>query len=209
MRGRRPRCVRTRGGFEAVGAAVCIALLAVILATAIQVDAAPAAQSSVSTAPLHDFGTTSPPPHGTTTLYRNDDGIAITVDTRHLRRNSAHTFWIVIFNAPGECAASPCGLPDLGNAATLPSLVFGGAAVTDYSGQLRGSAGLDAGVAPAPPLRFGFGPGRLFPHLAEIHIIVQDHLGVDFDQIHAMLQRPGTGPDGVVDVQSSIHLPGS
>lgn len=174
---------------------------------AIAVASAAPAATSVSTAPLRDFGSSAPPQHGTTTLYRNDDGMAVTVDTRHLRRNSAHTFWIVIFNLPDECFTTPCGLPDLSNAAAVPSLVFGGAAITTDSGHMRASSGLDKDLPPQAPLRFGFGPGLLFPHSAEVHIIVQDHLGVDLDEIHAMLQRPGTGPDGTVDVQSSIHLP--
>lgn len=184
---------------------VCMAI-AVVLAGAVHASAVPQS-SSVSTAALHDFGSPDAPPvHGTTTLYRNDDGIAVTVDTQHLRRNSAHTFWFVIFNVPGGCS-TPCGADDLFNDAAVPSVVFGGAAVTDDSGRMRVSSGLDAGVAPAAPLRAGRGPGVVFPHLAEVHIIVQDHLGVDADLIHAMLQRPGTGPGGVMDVQSSTHLP--
>lgn len=190
------------------------ALLAAPALVSLDAAAATARPQSVDTAPLFDFGTTQPPRHGTTTLIRNADGIAVTVDTRHLRRNSAHTFWIVIFNVPTQCAdgIGGCAAADLANPDVQPSLAFGGALITDDSGRMRVSSGLDVGVAPGPPgpdipQRFGFGPGLLFPFTAEIHIVIQDHLGLDLDQIHAMLQRPGTGPDGVVDVQGSIHAP--
>lgn len=153
-------------------------------------------------APLHDFGTTDPPRHGWSTLVRNDEGIAVTVDTKHLLAFTPHTFWIVIFNDPAACSA-PCGLDDLG--LDSAAVVFGGAVMTDADGKMFVSSGLTKDVEVGLPLRCCFG-ALTAPFDAEVHIIVREHPVFTLDDLHIHLQVPTPDPPAT-DVQSSIHLP--
>lgn len=151
-------------------------------------------------APLHDFGTTNPPRHGWSTLVRNDDGIAVTVDTRHLLAFTPHTFWIIVFNDPDACS-EPCGEDDLGLDSV--AVVFGGALMTGANGKMFVSSGLTRDVEVGAPVRCCFGT-LTDPFGAEIHILVREHPVFSLEDIHTHLQEPTAGPPAR-DVQSAVH----
>ena len=117
----------------------------------------------------------------TTLLVRNDDGVAMTFDTKQLRRRAPYTAWWVVFNNPERCQVPcACGFPDVFDpalAGDVETAVFWATGrVTDRYGQAHFTAavGLGEEELPTGDDQVVFGPGLLDPD-AEIHLVTRTH----------------------------------
>jgi hypothetical protein len=113
----------------------------------------------------------------TARLQRLEDGLATRTDTRELTPGHVVTLWWVVFNNPGECATSPCGLDDLFDedveAACLAAdgAVVTGTGAASFSDRLGVGEGRDSCL----PHFGGADHGLLDPQGAEVHLMVHDH----------------------------------
>lgn len=132
---------------------------------------------------------------GAAWLKRTEDHIDGRVMAKVSMANSPYTIWWVIFNNPDACFTSPCGEPDLGNAAADAAVFNAGGAISAASGELKRNgkpngtgvinlnisvvAGEGAGNGsqigpPVPPfmrvLNEGNGLG------AEVHLVIDKHI---------------------------------
>jgi len=117
----------------------------------------------------------------TTLLVRNDDGVAMTFDTKQLRPRAPYTAWWVVFNNPELCREPcACGFPDVFDAAQaedVETAVFWATGrVTDRYGQAHfsGAVGVGEEELPTGDDQVVFGPGLLDPD-AEIHLVTRTH----------------------------------
>lgn len=139
-------------------------------------------------------------------LLRQPNGITISMEVSAPSPNTA-TMWAVIFNSPSDCAASPCGLADLGNEDVKASVlraggrVLGGSGPTTFTGSVRESDTSEA----------LFGPGLMDAMTAEIHAIFRLHgppiPGEVDDQIHEV--GGGCEQNDCFDPAAAIFLPPS
>lgn len=179
------------------------------------------AASTTDNQPLRDFATFEPTGEGAhTTLKRDADGIRLGVHARGLVGGHAYTVWVVVFNAPDGCFATPCGEPDLFNPAAMASIIWSGiGGVATAAGTLNGHGALGEGN----PLGYQqlltdlglFDAGFLDAEGAEIHTVVRDHGPVSGDPAQLSTFHVGCTPAsslglgaGVydcVDVAFSIH----
>ncbi|MDN3667768.1 hypothetical protein QWY93_19515 [Echinicola jeungdonensis] len=106
----------------------------------------------------------------------------MSLHAEELIAGNAYTIWFVIFNAPENCATSPCGEPDIFNPETMTDVSFGGGNIAGNSsitisghkkvGDLSGSAmpffndllGLDIPIF-----------GLIDPWGAEVHLVLRSH----------------------------------
>lgn len=135
-------------------------------------------------------------------LMRNDDGVAMRLETSGLPRGT-YTVWWIVWDEPGNCAEPfKCGEVDLGNFDAGFAAHFAAAAI-----KARSSASLALAGALSRGAATLVGDGFDNPLSAEIHWVVQYHGPVDPEQVHLQLQSPpgqGCNPD-CLDLQGSIH----
>jgi hypothetical protein len=184
--------------------------VAMALSGAIPVHAAPAAQDTVNMV-VFGTGAVVAPGIATSTLVRNDNGVAMTIRTVGLPTNTADTVWWVIFNNPSVCrhgmGAVRCGLGDLFVPAVKASVQFAtghliaGDGVGDYGAYLR--EGDRSGCASATLPCNGLFDSRT----ADVHLVVRTHgepiPGLIPDQIHSF--NGGCPPNTCKNVQAAPH----
>lgn len=182
-------------------------------ALALPVQAAPASHDTVN---LEVFGTGAlvAPGVATSTLVRNDNGVAMTIHTVGLPTGTADTVWWVIFNNPSACSHGMgglrCGAGDLFLPAVMASVQFatghiiGPDGVGDYGAYLR--EGDTSGCAsPALPCN-----GLANARTADVHLVVRTHgapiPGLIPEQIHTF--NGGCPPNTCKNVQAAPHEAG-
>ena len=119
-------------------------------------------------------------PVGVSTVTRNDAGLSATFQSADLPPGQAITLWFVVFNNPGDCFTSPCGLDDLvANPDAGADLLWGGNTVVGESGQAKFAGHLARGDSS----RSGFreldaadaAVGLTNPLGAEVHLMLHSH----------------------------------
>ncbi|HEV2216480.1 MAG TPA: hypothetical protein VGV88_02800 [Candidatus Dormibacteraeota bacterium] len=174
------------------------------------VQAAPASQDTVNVV-VFGTGALVAPGIATSTLVRNDNGVAMTVHTVGLPADTADTVWWVIFNNPAACShgmgGTRCGLGDLKVAAVRASVQFAAGhviasdGVGDYGGYLREGDASDCASAALPC------NGLISARGADIHLVVRTHgapiPGSIDDQIHSF--NGGCPPNSCANLQAAPH----
>ncbi|MCH9671555.1 MAG: hypothetical protein K0U93_08925 [Gammaproteobacteria bacterium] len=115
----------------------------------------------------------------TTMLFRNDDGMGMTFNTRDLRRNAPFTTWWVVFNEPQNCQdPCACNFPDVFDPAQADaaqtSVFWASGRVTDKFGQGVFHAQARFNELPDGEDQVLFGPGLVNPD-AEVHLVTRTH----------------------------------
>ena len=150
---------------------------------------------------------------GAAWLMRTEDGVRGRVMSQVSTAGDPYTLWVIVFNNPAECAASPCGEADLGNPEVGGSVFNGTGAISapnltakkKHKPAGRGVVNFDFQV-PAHALPNGlfklFGddaglhPGNGYG--AEIHLIVDKHPsirpGMSWINDLTTTNFPGAGP---------------
>ena len=126
---------------------------------------------------LFTFGNPADLVAGAATLTRTNKGISFKIYTSGLEPG-ANTVWIVIFNKPENCAASPCMAPDLSNPAVQGSVVAGSGYLVGTDGIANFSGSLDQGSPPEGiqvNVPAGTANGLKNALKAEIHLVVRKH----------------------------------
>lgn len=176
------------------------ALMAVLL---IAVTPAHAGQSSTSDVLTFSDRTVV----GSSKLVRTGSGISASIQTSRLTPDDVVTVWIVIFNDPTECAASPCTANDRFTEAVDAHAVYGAGHVIGGNGTAGYGLHLNEGDASREDL-WGTGPALTDAEGAEIHLVLRTHgqkqPGNVDNQIHSA--NEGCNPQ-CVNVQFSMHLP--
>lgn len=183
----------------------CLSLLVVALAAG---SVAVSAASSMTVSPVEAHPTDPREPGGsaTSTLYRNEGGIAASIETKGLDE-ATYTVWWVLFNNPQYCASNPCTGADLpangGDPRVQASVLFAAGGFVGANG--RGLFG--AGLAVGDTSRALFGPGLIAPETAEVHLMVRTHGPLDMESVHLQVSTPGGGcpANGCKDQQFTIH----
>ena len=121
-------------------------------------------------------------PGSSTGLVRNPNGISMNFKVTDAVAGHAYTVWWVIFNAPENCATTPCGEPDIFNPDTQTDVTYAAGTIVGQNGlsvsghrsvgDLSGSAmpffndvlGLDLPVV-----------GLVDPEGAEVHLVTRSH----------------------------------
>jgi hypothetical protein len=81
----------------------------------------------------------TPEPVGASSLVRNDNGVAATLDTSSLTPGDAVTLWWVVFNDPDGCQA---GIPNVSSCGPVDAQMGrGGASVLRATGRIAGDDG--------------------------------------------------------------------
>lgn len=143
---------------------------------------------------------------GSSSLVRTGSGISASIETSGLTPDDVVTVWIVIFNDPTECAASPCTANDRFTEAVDAHAVYGAGHVIDGDGTAGYGLHLNEGDASREDL-WGTGPALTQPETAEIHLVLRTHgqkqPGNVSNQIHSA--NLGCNPQ-CTNVQFSMHL---
>jgi hypothetical protein len=179
--------------------------------------------------PVYSFADPASEIQGSSTaIMRNPNGISMNFQVTDAVAGHAYTVWWVIFNAPENCATTPCSEPDIFNLDTQTDVTFAAGTIVGANGlsvsghrsvgDLSGSAmpffndvlGLDLPVV-----------GLIDPEGAEVHLVTRSHgpkvPGEMPDQINSyvggcynFLQPPdqAVNEGDCADTHFSIHLPG-
>ncbi|MEM7025644.1 MAG: hypothetical protein AAF637_24145 [Pseudomonadota bacterium] len=146
---------------------------------------------------------------GSSVLIRNDDGIAVTANTRHLKRNRPYTMWWVIFNNPEKCDAScGCGINDLANPDVEAGVFWATGRVTDRYGAATFTAETRVGEIPGgdDQVMEPFINPLLDSHDAEVHTVIRSHGKLRRGKLEQQLTTLNGGCRvECTDVQFSIH----
>lgn len=184
-----------------------------LAAPALPVQAVPAPRETRN---MEVFGTGAPvaPGIATSSLVRNDNGVAMTIHTIGLPGDTADTVWWVVFNNPAACSHGMggvrCGPGDLFVPSVMASVQFatghfiGPNGVGDYGAYLR--KGDSSGCAsPALPCN-----GLASARTADVHLVVRTHgaqiPGLVPDQIHSF--NGGCPPNTCKNLQAAPHEAG-
>ncbi len=118
-------------------------------------------------------------------LVTNDNGISYTFQTRDLVPGHIYTLWVVVINAPENCATTPCTPADvLGNTdAVQANITYGAGRVVGDSGQATLAGAVSAGVLEAG----WYGNAFTNPRGAEIHLVLHSHGPAIADLLSNML----------------------
>lgn len=112
-------------------------------------------------------------------IFTTDEGAAMILHTSELPANNAVTVWWVIFNRPENCTAgdnqSRCGMGDLENNMTQPSVMFAAGTVSNARGNASFGAHLPVGDTEGCQAGLPCGEGLTNPMGADINLIVRDH----------------------------------
>ena len=157
------------------------------------------------------------PTGGTSHLTRTGDILIGVIEAVGLVPGDAHTVWWVIFNNPGFCGTTPCGLADLGNPMVNAGLgnTTGNVAKADGTAEFGGRVTKDVVndhqvLKPAMGAFGDAGPILVVdPADAEVHFIVQTHgQGRGGKQLLGQLTTVNTNcTPACADVRAAIHLP--
>lgn len=136
-------------------------------------------QATFQAANMFVFGSPATLVPGAATLTRTNDGISFRIYTQGLTPGAV-TIWVIIFNNPENCAASPgfCMGDDLLNPAVNGSIVYGTAynvgadGIGNFHGSLADGAP-PAGISVNVPR--GTANGLKNSKKAEIHLVVRRH----------------------------------
>lgn len=177
---------------------------------AVPAQAAPATRDTVNME-VFSTGALVAPGVATSTLVRNDNGVAMTIHTVGLPADTADTVWWVVFNNPSACSHGMgglrCGLKDLFVPAVSASVQFATGhiiasdGVGDYGAYLREG---DASGCASPALPCN---GLFNARSADIHVVVRTHgapiPGLIQDQIGSF--NGGCPPNTCTNVQAGPH----
>lgn len=185
---------------------LAIAAIAV-LAVALPAQAAPSERTTSAVLSFADLSVT-----GTSTLVRNDSGVAMSLHTSGLTPGHAVTVWWVLFNNPDECTTGVpfrCGEPDLFDPDVEASVLAATGHVIGASGSANFGAYLAEGDASECAFGADFlcGDGLQDARVADVHLVVRDHgpaiPGVVPEQIHTF--GGGCDVNACADLQFAVH----
>ena len=202
----------------------CLAILAVLTLTLTGCDSissndapeveAVASNGRTSVGTMYAFSDMSEV--GTSTLRRNNEAIALTINTSELEPNYAYTVWWVVFDKPEYCSAPGCGADDIFENALVGGpnemeFTLLGAADGSVIGP-NGRANYRGALAKNDVSQVTFGDGLDNPMTAEIHYVIRSHgpaiPGMIEEQTttHNAGCFPGEPNEGLCeDVQFAIH----
>jgi hypothetical protein len=137
------------------------------------------------------------------TLGRNANNVSAQIQATVPGPNTA-TVWAAVFDAPENCLTTPCGLPDLGNAAAMPTLLRAGGRVIG-----GGPVNIAGHVKEGDTSEALLGAGMMDAMTAEVHFILRLHgpqipMMVN-DQIHSF--GGGCAINPCADVGAAIFQP--
>jgi hypothetical protein len=120
---------------------------------------------------------------GTSKVVRGPNGISMSLQTSGINDGDAVTVWYVVFNVPGNCATSPCDVPDIFDPATRTDVLYGTGHVIGNGGPANfashRSVGDNSGsVMPFFNAWLGLSlpsVGLEDPFGAEVHLVVRTH----------------------------------
>ena len=104
-------------------------IVSMLLALTLLVGVNANARETYQTTNLIDF-TDGSVELGAATLRRTEDELWVNINGVMDDGDAGYTVWWVIFNRPDQCAANPCGLGDLGNAAVKATVYYATGFVT-------------------------------------------------------------------------------
>ena len=106
-------------------------------------------------------------------LVTNNAGASVAFNTRELAAGHAYTLWLVVINAPENCAGDPCTSADIliNTAAVQADVTYGAGHVVGRHGSGTFAGHLSIGNLPGS----WFGNGFTNPRGAEIHLVLNDH----------------------------------
>jgi hypothetical protein len=130
---------------------------------------------SAETGPVYTFADMEEV--GTSKLVRTENQLGVKLHTTGLVHNQVMTLWWVIFNNPGQCSDTPCGMPDLFDADVQPACLYADGDIVSGNGNSRYQDRLDIGDERDSCLDFFGGEdyGLLNPEGAEVHFVVRSH----------------------------------
>ena len=149
---------------------------------------------------------------GTSTLVRTDAGISATFHSSGLPAGQVVTMWFVIFNEPGACSSTPCGLADLlfnedakGDFLVGAGSVIGGSGSGNFGAHLQvGDVGGSAFPEIGMPERV---IGLTDPRTAQVGLLLHSHGPKASGQVLASQLSSFTG--GCDVFLGDLELPGS
>jgi hypothetical protein len=148
----------------------------------------------------------SPVAHASSQLTRTSTGLSTTTVGTGLTAGHVYTLWWIIYDHPNQCAATPCTVADIGNAAVGASVLAATGRIADASGVVTFVAHVSSG---APEGEVLVGSGVFNTARADVQVVVRDHGPASANP--AFLQQQLTqyfGCNGnCEDPQMAIHLP--
>ena len=125
-------------------------------------------------------GNTGAVPEAWASLNRTTNGVSFSIHTSELPGGDAYTVWWVVFNNPAACTTNPsgpvkCGAPDVGNAATRPSLQLAAGHLVGEDGVTTFGGYLQAGDTRRCDSLVPCNDGLEDPQTAEVHVVVRTH----------------------------------
>ena len=145
-------------------------------------------------------------------LTRDDDSVAVRVDTSHLDP-AAYTLWWVVFNHPEFCSG-PCDGADLFDPAVQAAAMYADGMVVEDDGIGHFMAHLEEGVTDGVPEELAGLPGAdhglMDARKAEVQLVIHSHgtASDDPDVRHEQIStfNGGCNPE-CFDVQAAVHAP--
>ena len=153
---------------------------------------------------------------GSSTLVRKDSEITAAFPSSQLPAGQGMTLWFIVFNNPGACASTPCGIGDLLNPVVQGDVLWGGGRIVGGSaaGDFRGH--LPVGDASASGfLEIGLpkrAVGLLDPHNAEVYLVIHSQGPAVRGSVR--VEQPSSyrdgcvtflgGPDAIADGPSDV-----
>lgn len=144
-------------------------------------------------------------PAGSSNIVRTNGGISGNLSASlsndlDTAKGLTATLWLVVFNEPGECAAAPCGEPDLFNPAVKPDVlhaagnVVGGSEKVSfgYHRQAGDNSGSIADLF-GMPTDNGEPWGLIDARAAEVHYVVRIHGPLNPEAMPAQIHTYGGG----------------
>jgi hypothetical protein len=178
-------------------AAACLAAIGALSAAAVA--------ETVSTVPVIQLPSLEAVGDGAvSTIIRDTDGVTVNVHTR--LEPGPHTLWLLVWNDPSRCSATPCSpsvdAPD--------SVLYAGGNLIISTGRAWYGARLGVGetgdvIGGAQQL------GLTDPMGAEVHAVLRSKGPVIIDRLEEQLSNFGGGCDvnQCANVQGAAHVPGA
>ena len=125
-------------------------------------------------------------PGAQATLVTNDAGATFAFMTKELAAGHAYTLWVVVVNAPENCASDPCSPADIlfNTTAVKADVTFGAGHVVGQAGNGTFAGHLATGSIP----NSWFGNGFTNPRGAEVHLVLNDHGPAIPDMVSNMIR---------------------
>lgn len=159
----------------------------------------------LQTSPVADLNTGLPIHNAFATLYREDDGVKLTLETP-LPPGAAVTTWLATFNNPEFCVDG-CGIDDLERPSVNASVFFATGEVIGDDGIGNFSAQILENDFPDDPDQIFIGDeGLIDSFSAEVHLLLRSHGPVipELEEEQITTFNAGCPPNTCEDIQFAV-----